>query len=614
MKLKSQLKLRTKILLGFGLVTILMLIIFSVSLVSLLRLGRASDAILKQNYLSIEAVTNMQDAIEQHYRLILDYSTQPNEANLRAIYDAQMLFEHWLTIEKGNFTEKGEAQAVNKLETAYKKYQILTHHSMNLIARGSESIYLYQSSSVRPYLNQVRHYCSEVQNINKMGMMRASNNARNIARRATASLIIIGLLALIMAIVFSLSLSSFIVRPLKKMVIALDKVAAGDYTAFIEYHTNDELGIVSAQFNTMVTKLRQYHEMNIRQIISEKQINEALLQNMDDGLILLDISFKIVNINRTAAKFFLIDAASAFQKHIIELIKSESLFESIQTTAQTGKAPVFEEGHNVILIENSGNRLYLQYYLTPVFLPAGGLLGVMILLQDITHLKQLDKLKSEFLMIASHELKTPLTSINMSISLLKETAIPKLNANENELLSIAFDDTQRLRALISDLLDISKIEAGKIDMNIENIGVSDIINKLLHSFQSLADSKSINLECKVNDALQVRADFAKVTWILSNLISNALRFTPVSGHIMVTAVPSGNFVLFGVEDNGIGIPVEYQNKVFDKFFQVDSPLNVGGTGLGLSICKEIVRAHGGTIWVESEPNQGSKFYFTLPVG
>lgn len=335
---------------------------------------------------------------------------------------------------------------------------------------------------------------------------------------------------------------------------------------------------------------------------------------MDDGLCLLDMDFHITNMNHSGARFFDKEPNACKGKHILEVIRNESLFAYIKETAETGQSPTLDEGHNFITLDSRQEKKYLQFFITAVKTQPDTMFGVMILLQDITHLKQLDKLKSEFLMIASHELKTPLTSINMSISLLKERTAEKLNPEERELLQIASEDTSRLKALINDLLDISKIEAGKIDLSFETIPVDNIVSKTMLSFQSEVRAKRISLTSESKPDLQVRGDFGKIAWIMSNLISNAVRFTPEGGKVKIQAIESGAFVQFSVEDDGIGIPYEYQKKIFDKFFQVASPLNTGGTGLGLAICKEIVRAHGGTIWVESEPGKGSTFYFTIPTG
>lgn len=614
MKYGLKLQLREKILLGFGLVLFIMLIVFAVSLISLLKLGKASEAILKQNYLSIEATYQMLDAIEQHYSILVEASITGSILDYQSYMDEQMRFDKWLLIEKGNITEKGEIESVQDLEKDYRIYLENSYKFVESGPKGNYMSYAWLNENVRPYLLKVRHYNLQIMDINKKVMFKASERAKLIAHKATYTLTLIGFLGVILALILSFSLSSLIVRPLKNMLAAIEKVARGDYSARIEHHSSDELSIVSREFNHMAKKLSEYHEINIRSILKEKQITEAILLNMDDGLFLLDTDYHITNVNCSGARFFDTEPAACTGKHILEIIRYEILFEYIKETAEKGKAPFFSEGQNYLSIGTDVTKRYLQFYLTPISQNPDTLIGVMILLQDITHLKQLDKLKSEFLMIASHELKTPLTSINMSIALLKEKAEAKLNTEENELLQIAVDDTLRLKALISDLLDISKIEAGKIELSIENISVDNIMAKTIHSFQTEAHEKNITLGSEYEPDIKVRGDFGKIAWILTNLVSNATRFTPAGGRIDLKAIQLGKYVQFSVTDNGIGIPYEFQNKIFDKFFQVASPFNTGGTGLGLAICKEIVRAHGGTIWVESEPDKGSTFYFTLPTG
>jgi two-component system, NtrC family, sensor histidine kinase KinB len=235
-------------------------------------------------------------------------------------------------------------------------------------------------------------------------------------------------------------------------------------------------------------------------------------------------------------------------------------------------------------------------------------------LRDVTRLAELDRLKSEFVMTASHELRTPLTSIGMSIDLLLEGATKKLNEKEQQLLSAAHEEVQRLKAFVSNLLDLSKIEAGKMEMELSSISIRVLFEKAATVFNAQKEEKAVDLSFNVPEELpNVRGDDNKITWVLTNLISNALRYTSSGGHINLSAESFGPSVQISVSDDGPGIPYEYQSKIFDKFVQVKSDKAVGGSGLGLAICKEIVRAHGGTIWVDSVPGSGSTFTFTLPI-
>jgi NtrC-family two-component system sensor histidine kinase KinB len=296
------------------------------------------------------------------------------------------------------------------------------------------------------------------------------------------------------------------------------------------------------------------------------------------------------------------------------VLKSEQLFNYIKESMESGKPPSIEEKENVFMVEREGTRRHYQFSITPVHGKKGFLIGVVLLLRDVTRLTELDRLKSEFVMTASHELRTPLTSIGMSIDLLLEGTAKKLSEKEQQLLSAAHEDLQRLKAFVSNLLDLSKIEAGKMEMELSSIPTRILFEKTVAVFKAQSEEKAVNLSCNVQEGLpNVKADDNKITWVLTNLISNALRYTPSGGHIKLSAESFGPSVQISVSDDGPGIPYEYQSKIFDKFVQVKSDKAVGGSGLGLAICKEIVRAHGGTIWVDSVPGSGSTFTFTLPI-
>ena len=216
-------------------------------------------------------------------------------------------------------------------------------------------------------------------------------------------------------------------------------------------------------------------------------------------------------------------------------------------------------------------------------------------------------------MAASHELRTPLTGLEMSICLLMEHLDPGLSEKDRELFAAAHEETLRMKALVNDLLDLSKIESGKIELEFESIPVQPLLAYMETIFKNQLEIRNVHLSVECLEKLSnVRADSNKIVWVLSNLVSNALRYVPDEGHIWLTAQQSGTFVHLSVRDDGPGIPPEYQSSLFQKFVKVKGRES-GGSGLGLAICKEIVRAHGGSIWVESQPGKGCTFTFTLPI-
>jgi len=302
------------------------------------------------------------------------------------------------------------------------------------------------------------------------------------------------------------------------------------------------------------------------------------------------------------------------QKHFIEIVRDERIFSFIKQCVESGKSPQINEKEGLFSVKQGETTKYYMFSIIPVQVRPETLLGVILLLRDVTTLKELDRMKSEFIMMASHELRTPMTSIGMSIGLLMETTKGKLTDKEQQLLSVAYEEIQRLKSLVNDLLDLSKIEAGKIDIEFDRVPISALIEKSIMVLKSQADGKSVSLTSELlGNIPDVRADANKITWVLTNLISNALRYVDKGGHILMFAEQLGNYIHISVSDDGEGIPYEYQSKIFDKFVQIKTDRNSGSSGLGLAICKEIVRAHGGTIWVESTPGKGTTFTFTLPV-
>ena len=606
--------LRKKIFIGYGITLVLMVLVLVWAFINLWDLGQASDAILKENYKSILAAENMVYAIERQDSAILLVFAGYEEQGWKQFRENESEFFQWLARAKDNITIEGEETIVKSIETGYSSY---LQHVVELksISIGSprKTATIYHEAILPAFLS-VRDTCIRLREINQQNMFKVSDRARYIAKRAIWSMATIGIVAVGIGIGFSLLLSNLLTKPVRQMVEATQKIAEGNYDIQISAHSSDELGHLAEEFNSMTQKLKGFHDLNIEQIIAEKQKSEAVIRSIDDGIILVDAEFKVTGMNPMSRRILDIPSDGPQNRHFLEVVKSEPLFHYIQQSMESGKPPSIEEKENVFTVERNGTRYHYQFSITPVRGKKGVLIGVVLLLRDVTRLTELDRLKNEFVMTVSHELRTPLTSIGMSIDLLLESTIQKLNEKEQQLLSAAHEDLQRLKVFVNNLLDLSKIEAGKMEMEYASIPVRLLFEKVVTVFKTQAEEKAVVFSYHVPEALpNVKADDNKVTWVLTNLISNALRYTPGGGHIKFFAESFGPYVQISVSDDGPGIPYEYQSKIFDKFVQVKSDRAVGGSGLGLAICKEIVRAHGGTIWLDSVPGAGSTFTFTLPI-
>ena len=606
--------LRKKIFIGYGITLALMVVVLIWALVNLLDLGKASDAILRENYKSILAAENMVYAIERQdsatLLLFLGYEDQA----WKQFRDNESLFFQWLGRARDNITIEGEERIVKTIENGYNTYLNHIAELKPVYKSNLQRTATFYHETILPSFVSVRNACIHLREINQETMFKASERAGHIAKRAIWSMVFIGSAAIGIGLVFSLILSNLLVKPVRQMMEATRKISEGDYDVEISIQSSDELGDLTKDFNEMVKRLKVYHDLNIDQMMAEKRKSDAIILSIDDGIVVVDNEFRITGINPTAAKALHLESSQMENRHFLEVIKDEQLFNYVKHSIETGEPPTIEERKNILTVEQGEKPYHYQFSITPVRGKAGSLLGVVLLLRDVTRLTELDRLKSEFVMTASHELRTPLTSIGMSIKLLLEKTMGKLSEKEQQLLLAAHEDLQRLKTLVNNLLDLSKIEAGKMEMEFENISLHTLCENAVGVLKSQIDSKGICLTLDLSQNIpHVKADVNKIIWVLTNLITNALHYSERGGYIRVSAEHLGPYVHVSVSDNGPGIPFEVQSKIFDKFVQIKSDKALGGSGLGLTICKEIVRAHGGTIWVDSTIGEGSTFTFTLPV-
>jgi NtrC-family two-component system sensor histidine kinase KinB len=605
---------RQKIFIGYGASLVLMVLILAWAMFMMLRLGRASESILRENYRSIQAAEHMIDAIERQDSATLLYLLRYKDQGLKEFRENETAFLQWLGRARDNITVPGEKEIIDSIELNYTRY---LGEVANLHLRGASGqpggVNLYHES-ILPVFRSTRDTCIKLREINHETMYAASNRASRLALQAVLSMSVIGSLSIIIGIVFSFFLSRLISRPVTELKKAALQIAEGNYEVQVPVRGSAELALLADQFNQMAEKLRKFHDMNIGKIIAEKLKSDAIIQSVDDGIIVVDNRLVIDNINPKAALIFGVHKDSLLGKHFFEAVRDERLFHLLKQSVASGSSPQLSEGEDIFTMTSEGGSQHYQFSIMPMRSSSQAIQGVVLLLRDITRLRELDRLKSEFVLTASHELRTPLTSVSITMDLLMETAAAKLTDKERELLAACHEDVQRLRALVNDLLDLSKIEAGKLDLAFEQVQPGFLFDQALAVMTPQAEAKNIELKLEIpGDLPAVKVDPNKIVWVIVNLLANAVRHTPEGGHIRVKGERVGGQVHLSVSDDGEGVPYEIQSRIFDKFVQIERDGGAGGSGLGLAICKEVVRAHRGTIWLDSVPGQGSTFTFTIPI-
>lgn len=376
--------------------------------------------------------------------------------------------------------------------------------------------------------------------------------------------------------------------------------------------TQEEL---ARKFQSTVEQKGQSEEVawkKYNKVLGDKRKTEAVLRSIAEGLVVVDAKGKVIMMNPAAEKLLGVSRKDKIGKSIDANLKEGQLLSLAKGSSE------HEDREIELLSGQDETKKILRASSAVVEDENGHTVGMVSVLSDITKQKELDNMKSNFVASVSHELRTPLVAIDKSISLILGKTTGEISETQEQFLGIAQRNLKRLGLLINDLLDLSKLEAGKLELRREPTSIAKVISESVDSLNNWAGTKSITLEKQVAAGIaDVNIDPNRIIQILTNLIGNAIKFTPNGGKVTVGAVlkKENNEIEVNVTDTGIGMTKEDLAKVFDKFYQVGerAPTDISGTGIGLCISKEIVTLHGGKIWVESEKDHGAKFTFTLPL-
>jgi two-component system, NtrC family, sensor histidine kinase KinB len=606
--------LRRKILAGYALLSVLLGLVFALAVVNLLSLGRASDAILKENYRSILAAENMIEAVERQDSGVLLILFGERAPGLSQFEEKTGEVRRWLELARGNVTLPGEAEQVERIGADYAAYLATVRRVSGQGAEASAAAarpQLYREV-VFPDFLRVRADCLELRRMNEEAMTAASQRAARVGEEAVWSTVFGASFALLTALALGLFLSERLTRPLRRMTEAVGRIARADYSDRVEVETGDELGVLAAKFNTMIVELARFHELNIGQVLAEKQKLESVLGSIEDGLVVLGRELEVTDLNRAAAELFGVEQERARGRALAEILRDRRVLSLVEGTARTGTPPEIAEDERYLTVQRGERASHYSFGITAIRPNGGAPAGVVLLLRDVTRLKEVERLKSEFVMAASHELRTPLTGIGMSIDLLLEQVASQLSPRQRELLQAAHEEVSRLRVLVDELLDLSRIESGSIQLEPAAVRVAEVVRRIHTIFEGQLEEKGATLVLEGLDLLPAAwSDAAKITWVFTNLVSNSLRYLTPGGWIRVFGRVEGAEIRLSVADNGPGIPPGDRLRVFERFERVKG--RKGGTGLGLAISREIVRAHGGRIWVEASGPPGATISFTLPL-
>ncbi|WP_296148027.1 ATP-binding protein [uncultured Flavobacterium sp.] len=572
-------RIKAKLRLGIGLLFSLIVILVALAVRQVHVIADDTENILVANYNSLDYSRNMLKELDK-----IETENQ-SFAN----------FDKFLKLQTSNITEIGEKEFTQNLIEDVKVFE--------------------QNLQNKTVLSQIRKDLNDIMKLNMDAIQRKSIVAKNSAESGIFWISITGLTCFIIAFTLLINLPSDIANPIKDLTESIRQIAAKNYSQRVNFETNDEFGNLAKSFNTMAEKLQEYSDSNLDKLMMEKKRIETLINNMRDPAIGLDENDKILFANEEALKISGLKAADIIGKPANEVALSNDLVRSLLQHLVEGNT---EKNQETLKIYADNKESYFEKQVVPiVILPTGEEekkeIGSFIILRNVTAYKELDFAKTNFIAMVSHEFKTPIASMKMSLQLLENENIGNLNTEQKQLVSSIKDDAKRLLRTTGELLNITQVETGKTQLKIESFDVKDSIFDTLEATKILAEQKNISIKVKLDENLpKILADREKTTWVISNLVSNAIRYSYENSAVEIAAEEKNDFLQIRVKDNGMGISPQYKNKIFDKYFRIPGS-EKEGTGLGLAISKEFIEAQGGTISVESDLGFGSEFSIKLPI-
>ena len=408
------------------------------------------------------------------------------------------------------------------------------------------------------------------------------------------------LLVITLTILLAFFIASRTTRPVRQLTQAVRHMTAGEMRNPPVTVAPDEIGELSRAFNIMSVQLSD----QIHALEAEQAKLSAVLQKMTDGVFIVDQDGRVYLLNAAAEKMFSVQADSALGHTLVEVIRHHQPVEMWQRCQATGESQSAS-------FELSGTTLYLAGIATPLGPLQPG--STLLLFQDLTRQRQIEALRRDFISNVSHELRTPLAALKALTETLQDGALEDPPA-AHRFLGQMETEVDSLSLMVSELLELSRIESGRVPLVLKPTRPLDIISPACERLALQADRAhlSLSIECP-EDLPQILADAARVQQVVVNLLHNAIKFTPESGQVAVSAEQANRSIRFTVRDNGVGIAPSDLPRIFERFYKVDRSRASGGTGLGLAISRHLVEAHGGKIWAESDLGKGSAFFFTIPL-
>jgi NtrC-family two-component system sensor histidine kinase KinB len=559
-------------------------------------LGGAIRATLYRNYVSIEAAQNMHTALNT-----LQVAEHDGKAK-DVLPAARHNFLQWNDVENHDFTEVGEPEL-----------------AADILKRGNQLFADVAAAPPGTYHDlefaELNGKLDDLIAMNKAAMFRADSRSVRLGKHLAYEFAGGLVLVLLVGAAVSWGLGWRLSKPLTELTERLRGISQRKSQVRLGPQPLAELEAVAREFNQMAERLEQYDKLNVERLVYEKSKTEAIIESLEDGVVLIDSDGIVAHINEIASLILGVDLQDALGSPFDDLSSNHPHYlrvrDALRTLQRAGTAGT--NGHRTEIDLHVRGRDH-SYVLKPVPLhhTVGKSLGTLLILQDVTYIRDQDRARTNLVATLSHELRTPLTSLALSAELLSREDVDT-NAKSGELLQVILEECSRMRQLTDNLLNLARGEIPAIAVQQKRLDLARLAADVTRRFAIQAREKHVALEEHIGAVPEIIGDAVKLSWVISNLLGNALRYTPAGGTITVAARGTEQATRLEVTDSGPGIPADMKDYIFERFVQYGSDgFEKGSAGLGLSIVKEIVEAHGGRIFVESANSHGARFIVEIP--